>query len=108
MWGTLTPYIAVAKDARTATNVKIPKTDPTAAGCEKLAPFRITAAKQAISVCEEFEKNRSCTDASKSGIDNAMFGMAETSDVDTGMTAPPVMGTLLFIGHRLLKLEVAR
>ncbi len=31
--------MAVAKDARRATIVKIPRTDPTAAGCEKLAPF---------------------------------------------------------------------
>lgn len=86
--------------------MKIPRTDPTAAGWENVAPFRITAEKQPICVCEAFENIRSCTDASKSGIDKAIFGIAETSEVDTGMTAPPVMGTLAFNGHRLLMLEV--
>jgi hypothetical protein len=40
--------MAVAKEARRATTVKTPRTDPTAVGCEKLAPFLITAEKQAI------------------------------------------------------------
>ncbi len=86
--------------------MNIPRTEPTAVGWEKLAPLRITAEKQAICVCEAFENIRRFTDASKSGIDKAMFGMAETSELDTGMTAPPVMGTLLFKGHRLLTLDL--
>jgi hypothetical protein len=40
-------------------------------------------------------------DPSKSGIDRAMLTMLETSDVETGIMAPPVIGTLLFKGHRL-------
>jgi hypothetical protein len=38
---------------------------------------------------------------SKSGMLNAMEGMLETSDVETGMTPLASMGTLLFSGHRL-------
>lgn len=81
--------------------VKTPRVDPTAAGWEKLAPFLMTAEKQAISVWEEFEKNRSINVPSKSGMPSAIGGMAETSEFDTGMTAPPVIGTLEFKGHRL-------
>jgi hypothetical protein len=66
----------------------------------------MTAEKQAICVWDSFEKIRRFTDASKSGIDKAILGMVETSEEETGMTAPPVMGTLAFKGHRLLTLEL--
>jgi hypothetical protein len=85
--------------------VKIPSTEPTAAGCEKLLPFRITAEKQAIWVWEEFENIRSIADPSKSGITNAIGIILETSDDETGIMAPPIMGILLFSGHRLLLLD---
>jgi len=95
--------MAVKNDAIRAMNVKPPRVDPTAAGWEKLAPFLMTAEKQAISVLEEFEKNLSIKVPSKSGIPKAIGGIAETSDDDTGMTAPPVIGTLAFNGQRLPK-----
>jgi hypothetical protein len=86
--------------------VKIPRTVPTAAGCEKLAPFLMTAEKHAIWVCVAFEKIRRTADPSKSGMLKAMLGIPETSDFDTGMIAWPTIGTLLFNGHRLLMLEM--
>ena len=52
------------------------------------------------------EKIRSIADPSKSGIPKAMLGMPETSDVETGITAPPVIGTLLFNGQRLRMLAI--
>ncbi len=100
--------MAVAKEARRATTVKTPRTDPIAVGCEKLAPFLITAEKQAICVCDEFENIRRKADPSKSGIDSAILGIPDTSDEETGITAPPVIGTLEFIGHRLLLLVPKR
>ena len=84
-----------------AISVKTPRVDPTAAGCAKLAPFLMTAEKQAMSVLEELEKNRNIKVPSKSGIPRAIGGIAETSELDTGMTAPPVIGTLAFNGHKL-------
>ncbi len=97
--------MAVAKDANRAMMVNTPSTELTAAGCENVAPFLITAEKHPIWVCDELEKILSMTDPSKSGIDNAMFGMADTSDEETGITAPPVIGTLKFNGQRLTILE---
>lgn len=97
--------MAVANDARRAMMTNTPSVDPTAAGCEKLAPFLMTAEKQPISVWDEFEKIRSIRVPSKSGIPSAIGGIAETSLFDTGMTAPPVMGTLAFKGHKLNLLE---
>ena len=85
--------------------VNTPRVDPTAAGWEKLAPFLMTAEKQPISVCEEFENILSIRVPSKSGMPNAMGGIAETSLFDTGMTAPPVIGTLAFSGHKLELLD---
>jgi hypothetical protein len=35
-----------------------------------------------------------------------MLGIPETSDEETGITAPPVIGMLEFIGHRLLQLAL--
>jgi hypothetical protein len=96
----------VAKEARRATKVKTPKTVPTAAGCEKLAPFLITAEKHPIWVCVAFENMRRTADPSKSGMLRAMLGILATSDDDTGMLAWPTIGTLLFNGHRLVALEM--
>ena len=81
--------------------MKTPKADPTAAGCEKLAPFLMTALKQAICVCDEFENSRRMADPSKSGIAKAISGIADTSWVDTGILACPKIGTLAFNGQRL-------
>ena len=66
----------------------------------------MTAEKQAIWVWEEFENIRSVADPSKSGITKAIGMILETSDDETGMMAPPIMGILLFSGHRLLVLDV--
>lgn len=86
--------------------MKIPKTEPTAAGCEKLAPFLITAEKHAICVWVAFEKIRRTADPSKSGMLRAMLGILRTSEDDTGILAWPTIGTLLFNGHRLWMLEM--
>ena len=81
--------------------VKTPSTEPIAAGCEKLAPFLMTDLKQAISVCEEFEKMRMVANPSKSGMTKARSGIPATSVEETGIVAPPVIGVLPVIGHRL-------
>lgn len=44
---------------------------------------------------------------SKSGIRKAISGIEVTSAGPTGMTAPPVIGTLLFKGQRLRRLVFA-
>jgi len=98
--------MAVAKDDSRATIVKSPRTEPTAVGCEKLAPFLMTAWKQAIWVWVALEKTWRIAEPSKSGIANATFGMPETSADETGIIAPPVMGTLVFNGHRLKPSEM--
>lgn len=81
--------------------MKTPRTEPIADGCEKLAPFLITDLKQAISVWVELEKIRMVAAPSKSGMTNAISGIPATSDAETGIVAPPVIGTSPFIGHRL-------
>ena len=81
--------------------VNTPNTGATAAGWLKEAPFRISAWKQPISVCEVFEKKRKVAYPSKSGITRAMSGMPPTSFCDTGMMASALMGVLAFIGHKL-------
>ena len=53
------PYMAVAKDATSAMHVKIPRTVPTEAACEKELPFVITAEKQPISDSVALSKIRS-------------------------------------------------
>jgi hypothetical protein len=51
------------------------------------------------------ENIRSVADPSKSGITKAIGIIFSTSDDETGMTAPPLTGILLFNGHRLIILE---
>ena len=97
----LTPYMAVANEENTAIAVKMPRTELTAAGWENDAPFLMTAWKQAISVCVLFENTRKVADPSKSGITSAIAGIPDTSDADTGIMASPLIGLLLFMGHRL-------
>jgi len=106
MCGTLTPYMAVANDARSATTVNTPRTELTAAGCENEAPFLITAWKQPICVCVALENMRREADPSKSGMTRAMLMMSCTSWAETGITAPPVIGTLALSGHRLTVLTL--
>jgi hypothetical protein len=96
--------MAVKKEAISARSVITPRADPTAAGCEKLAEFLMTALKQAICVCEELENIRRMADPSKSGIAKAILGIADTSCVDTGILACPKIGTLAFNGQRLREL----
>jgi len=55
-----------------ATAVKIPRTEPTAAGCENVAPLVTTAEKQPISDSVEFANIRRIASPSKSGMPKAI------------------------------------
>ncbi len=84
-----------------ATRIKAPRIGDMMAGCDRLAPFLMTAEKQPIWVCVEFEYRRIVAYPSKSGILSAITGIPETSDGETGMIASAVIGTLALIGHKL-------
>lgn len=68
----LSPYIAVTNEETIATTVNIPRTEPTAAGWEKVAPLVTTAEKQPISDSVEFANILRMASPSKSGIDKAI------------------------------------